>query len=56
MLFPEPDAPVTHTSVCKGKETFTDFKLFSLAPMTFISLPGPFSLVLAGVSIFLFDD
>ena len=50
MLFPEPETPVTIVKVPKGISTDRSFKLFSLAPNTFIKLPFPF-LLSFGVSI-----
>ena len=56
MLFPDPEAPVTQTSDCKGKETFMFFKLFSFAPIITNSFLGIFLLLSLGILIFLFPD
>ena len=45
VLFPVPETAVTIVKVPKGISTDRSFKLFSLAPNTFIKLPFPFLLV-----------
>ncbi len=50
VLLPEPDAPVTATSMPSGIVTSIDFRLFSRAPRTTSALPLPLRRF-AGVAI-----
>ena len=54
-LFPDPDTPVTHVRLPRGKLTSMFLRLFSLAPITFTEFPAVFLRELGTSILFSFE-